>query len=68
MDDILFADVDVISPCALGGVLNDHTIPGLTASMVCGAANNQLAEIGTGMRCAHEASPMRPTMSSAQEV
>src|SRR5262249_5297251 len=44
VDEILFADVDVLSPNALGGVLNDLTIPRLRAGIICGAANNQLAE------------------------
>jgi len=35
---------DVFAPCALGAVLNDDTIPRLTASVVAGSANNQLAE------------------------
>jgi leucine dehydrogenase len=43
VDEILFADGDVLSPNALGGVLNDETIPRLRAKLVCGAANNQLA-------------------------
>jgi leucine dehydrogenase len=42
VDEILSADVDVLSPNALGGVLNDETIPRLRAKLVCGAANNQL--------------------------
>lgn len=33
---------DVFAPCALGGILNDDTIPELGASLVCGLANNQL--------------------------
>lgn len=37
-------DADVFSPNALGGVLNDHTIPELQGRLVAGAANNQLAE------------------------
>jgi len=37
-------DVDVFAPCALGGVLDDATIPRLSAGIVCGGANNQLAE------------------------
>ena len=41
--DILFADVDVLAPCALGNVLNSETIPKLKASIVAGAANNQLS-------------------------
>lgn len=35
---------DVFSPCALGAVLNDETIPVLGARIVAGSANNQLAE------------------------
>ena len=38
------ADVDVYAPCALGAVLNDDTIPQLRASIVAGAANNQLRD------------------------
>ena len=34
---------DVFAPCALGGVLNAHTIPELGCWAVVGAANNQLA-------------------------
>ncbi|MEX0406026.1 Glu/Leu/Phe/Val dehydrogenase dimerization domain-containing protein [Aquibium sp. LZ166] len=40
---ILEADVDVLAPCALGGILSQETIPLLKASIVAGAANNQLA-------------------------
>ncbi|MGE0441522.1 MAG: Leu/Phe/Val dehydrogenase [Gemmatimonadales bacterium] len=35
---------DVFAPCALGAGLNDRTIPELKAAIVCGGANNQLAE------------------------
>lgn len=35
---------DVFSPCALGGILNDETIPRLRCRAVSGGANNQLAE------------------------
>ncbi|MFJ4853173.1 MULTISPECIES: Leu/Phe/Val dehydrogenase [unclassified Streptomyces] len=38
--------LDIYAPCALGGALNDDTVPVLTASVVCGAANNQLAHPG----------------------
>ena len=37
------ADVDVVAPCALGGVLNDETVPALRCKAIAGAANNQLA-------------------------
>lgn len=41
-DDIYDLDMDIYSPCALGGTLNDDTIPRLKCSIVAGGANNQL--------------------------
>ncbi|MGW0702147.1 Leu/Phe/Val dehydrogenase [Streptomyces sp. NPDC002867] len=38
--------LDVYAPCALGGALNDGSVAALTAKIVCGAANNQLAHPG----------------------
>ncbi|MFM9612751.1 Leu/Phe/Val dehydrogenase [Streptomyces niveiscabiei] len=38
--------LDVYAPCALGGALDDESVPVLTARVVCGAANNQLAHPG----------------------
>jgi valine dehydrogenase (NAD+) len=38
--------LDVYAPCALGHALNDPTVAALTATVVCGAANNQLAHPG----------------------
>jgi leucine dehydrogenase len=35
---------DVFAPCAIGGILNDETIPTLECDIVAGAANNVLAE------------------------
>lgn len=37
-------DADVFAPCALGGCLNDKTIPELKTKIVAGAANNQLLD------------------------
>lgn len=34
---------DVFSPCALGAVINDFTLPELQTNIIAGAANNQLA-------------------------
>ena len=42
-DAALRADVDVVSPCALGGVLDDESVPRLRCRVIAGAANNQLA-------------------------
>jgi leucine dehydrogenase len=44
----LTADVDVVAPCALGGVLDEETVPRLRASAIAGAANNQLAHEAVG--------------------
>lgn len=43
-DQIHTLNVDVLSPCAMGAVLNEQTIPALNCKIVCGSANNQLAE------------------------
>jgi leucine dehydrogenase len=44
VEEVLFEDVDVLSPCALGAVLSAQSIPRLRARVVAGAANNQLAQ------------------------
>jgi len=48
VEEVLALDVDVLSPCALGAVLNSKSIPKLRARIVAGAANNQLAQDGAG--------------------
>ncbi|MEV4753749.1 Glu/Leu/Phe/Val dehydrogenase [Micromonospora sp. NPDC049559] len=45
-DALVASDIDVYAPCALGGALNDDTVPALRAKIVAGAANNQLAHPG----------------------
>ena len=42
-DEIYDVPMDVYSPCALGGTVNEQTLPRLKAKIICGAANNQLA-------------------------
>jgi leucine dehydrogenase len=42
-DDALRAEVDIVAPCALGGVIDHDTVPALRCRAVAGAANNQLA-------------------------
>ena len=49
-DDILSLDADVLSPCALGAILSETTIPEIKAPIVAGAANNQLATPEDGER------------------
>ena len=42
LDEIYDVDCDVFSPCAMGGVINENTVPRLKCDIVAGAANNQL--------------------------
>ena len=46
-DAIFSTKADIFAPCALGGILNDTTIPMLAVEIVCGGANNQLLEART---------------------
>jgi leucine dehydrogenase len=43
-EEIYTVDADIFSPCGLGGIINDQTIPQLKVEIVAGAANNQLLE------------------------
>ena len=43
-NDIYSVECDIFSPCALGGIINDLTIPQLKAKVIAGSANNQLKE------------------------
>jgi leucine dehydrogenase len=44
LKDIYGVQADIFAPCALGGIINDETIPQLKVEIVSGAANNQLLE------------------------
>lgn len=46
-DDIYGLDVDIFSPCALGGVVNDDTMDHFKCDIIAGAANNVLEEEDT---------------------
>ncbi len=43
-DDIYGVQADIFAPCAMGGILNDRTIPQLKVQVVAGGANNQLLD------------------------
>jgi leucine dehydrogenase len=43
-DLIYEVDCDILCPCAVGGILNDQTIPKLKCKCVAGCANNQLED------------------------
>ena len=42
-DDVLFEDVDIVCPCALGAILTKESVGRIKAKVVAGGANNQLA-------------------------
>ena len=43
-NDIYASDADIFAPCALGGIINDETIPQFKVEIIVGGANNQLLE------------------------
>jgi len=45
-ETLVASRLDVYSPCALGDALTDDVVATLSARVVCGAANNQLAHAG----------------------
>jgi valine dehydrogenase (NAD+) len=45
-DELVASHLDVYAPCALGSALTDEVVEVLSARIVCGAANNQLAHPG----------------------
>ena len=47
-EDVIAMDVDVLAPCAVGGVITGETARQLRAWAVCGAANNILASPQAG--------------------
>jgi len=43
-EKIYEVDADIFAPCALGGIVNDDTIPKFKFKIIAGGANNQLLE------------------------
>jgi leucine dehydrogenase len=43
-DKMFDLDIDIYAPCALGATVNDETLSKLKCKVICGAANNQLAD------------------------
>ena len=50
-DAIHAVDADVYAPCALGSAISEATLPDIKASIIAGAANNQLATPEMGEAC-----------------
>ncbi|MEW6377656.1 MAG: Glu/Leu/Phe/Val dehydrogenase dimerization domain-containing protein [Thermodesulfobacteriota bacterium] len=53
-DAIYEVECDIFCPCAIGGILNDKTIPRLKCKLVAGCANNQLEDEERHGRMLHE--------------
>ena len=49
-EDILGLEADVLSPCALGAIFDEQSVPTLRVAVVAGGANNQLATPEDGAR------------------
>ncbi|MDH5737819.1 MAG: amino acid dehydrogenase [Gammaproteobacteria bacterium] len=51
-ETILEQEVDILAPCAMGGVINENTLKQIKAGIIAGAANNQLLkpEVGQLLR------------------
>lgn len=47
-DALIATPMDVFAPCAMGGVLTEESARAIQARVVCGAANNQLADSRVG--------------------
>ncbi len=45
-DELVASEIDVYAPCAMGGAISDDVLDVLSAAIICGAANNQLAHPG----------------------
>lgn len=43
-EKIFDLDIDIYAPCALGATINNDSLSRLKCSIICGAANNQLAD------------------------
>jgi len=48
--EILYANAEILAPCALGNILTSATIPQIKAKIIAGAANNQLSTLEDGAR------------------
>ncbi len=51
-DEVLSVDADIVSPNALGAILTEQSIAAITAKVIAGGANNQLATPADGA-CVH---------------
>lgn len=49
--DILYMDVDILSPCAMGAILNEESIPKLKCKVIWGSANNQIKASSVEEEC-----------------
>ncbi len=53
-EDIIFCDVDILAPCAVGGLINDESIPQIKAGIIAGSAQSVLKSFGRHGQALHE--------------
>ena len=68
LDEIHRVECDVFAPCALGGALNDETIPSSAARSWQALPTISWPRRGTAKPCEHARSPTRLTMRSMREA
>ena len=56
---VILTECDLLAPCALGGAIDAANLPRLRCQIVCGCANNQLADEGLAGRCRRAGHPLR---------
>ena len=50
--EVMVAECDVLAPCALGGAISSANVSSLRCDVICGSANNQLADESLAERLA----------------
>ena len=58
-EDAMPTECDVLAPCALGGAIDAANLPRLRCEIVCGCANNQLADEGLADGSGRAGHPLR---------
>ena len=48
VSDVLYQEADIVAPCALGGAITDEVVQKLSARIIAGGANNQVASTSVG--------------------
>ena len=64
-NELIQSDLDVYAPCAMGNAIDDDNVHTIKARVICGAANNQLADAELGDVLASSAACCTPRTSAS---